>query len=130
MLISKQLTFYPPKSDENRKKQALWHCFLKQFDVSQLGYFAINLNYDMDAFFNIESWKDVYLLKHDNANLSTFVLNSPLFPNIPCSLLDSSVFLPYVKFEDTYRKLSIHLAPVFVIGPPKFQDWVAISIKS
>lgn len=35
---------------------------------------------------------------------------------------------------DKYRNLktfySVCLTPVFVIGTPKFQDWVAISIKS
>lgn len=92
------------------KKQALWHCLLKQFDSSQLGIFAHSVKYDMDEFFNIETWKDVYLLKHDNANLSTYVLDTPLFPDIPTTSLDSSVFIPYVKFEDTYKRLSIYLA--------------------
>ena len=49
-------------------------------------------------------------MKHDNANLSAYVLNTPLFPDIPITLLDSSIFLPYIKFEDTYKKLSIYLA--------------------
>lgn len=92
------------------KKQALWHCLIKQFDMSQLGIFAQSVGYDMDEFFNIEAWRDVYLLKHDNANLSAYVLNTPLFPDIPTTCLDSSVFLPYIKFENTYKNLSIHLA--------------------
>lgn len=92
------------------KKQSLWHCLLKQFDMSQIGIFAHSVGYDMDEFFNIEAWRDVYLLKHDNANLSAYVLNTPLFPDIPATLLDSSVFLPYIKFEETYKNLSIYLA--------------------
>lgn len=94
------------------KKQALWHCLLKQFDKSQLGIFAKSMNYDMDMFFNIESWKDIYILKHDNANLSTFVMETSMHPDIPLTFFefDSSVFTPFIKFEDTYRNLSVHLA--------------------
>ena len=64
----------------------------------------------MDAFFDIDSWKDVYILKHDNANLSSYVCDTPLFPSLPAGSLDISIFQPYQKFEATYKALSTYLA--------------------
>lgn len=91
------------------KKFALWHCLLKQFSFTQLSAFAASLDNDMSAFFDIDSWKDIYILKHDNANLSAFVADTPLFPDIPSGSLDLSVFQPFVRFEKTYKALSIYL---------------------
>jgi hypothetical protein len=82
---------------------------LNQFSNTQLSAFAASLDNDMSAFFDVDSWKDIYILKHDNANLSAFVADTPLFPDIPSGSLDLSVFQPFVRFEKTYRALSIYL---------------------
>lgn len=36
----------------------------------------------------------------------------------------------YIVYNNTKEDLLTWISPVFVIGTPKFQDWVAISIKS
>ena len=74
MLISRQLTFCPQKSDENRK------------------------------------------------NIASFLGVGDIYQNIYHELTY------YGDESDTLEFKSS--APVFVIGTPKFQDWVAISIKS
>lgn len=92
------------------KRFALWHCFLKQFNFAQLSNFALSVDNDIDAFFDIESWKDVFILKHDNANLSTFVFETSLSPSLPAGTLDVNIFLPYQRFEATYKALCIYLS--------------------
>lgn len=92
------------------KRFALWHCLLKQFSFAQLSNFALSVDNDIDAFFDIDSWKDVFILKHDNANLSTFVFETSLFPSLPVGTLDVNIFLPYQRFEATYKALCIFLS--------------------
>lgn len=91
------------------KKFALWHCFLKQFTNSQLSIFSSFIGNTEDTFFDIERWKDIYILKHDTANLSAFVTETSPFPEIPSGNLDYTILQPCIMFENTYKALCIYL---------------------
>ena len=108
MLISKQLTFYPQKSDENRKSVLSerlvmgFVCEGEQFTVAP----AVAERLDVV----------VAAVRREFGQLLAESLH----------LLRSVA----VVGEEAPREASVLVCPVFVIGTPKFQDWVAISIKS
>lgn len=90
------------------KKQALWHCLLKQFSPTQLKMFFYNFGDSFENFWNVDTWENVYYLRHDNIALSDILLDSSMFPDIPI-ISDVLTFedLNYYKdFEENYCKLS------------------------
>lgn len=91
----------------NFKNYAFWHCFLKQLNVVQLASRFRALDYDIDAFFDVDNWRTFYLLQHDSVTLSS----CDYF--FEATHEDVARLLPYLvrykHFEELYIRLSITL---------------------
>ena len=90
------------------KKQALWHCLLKQFSPTQLKMFYYKFGENKDNFWNVDFWENVYYLRHDNIALSDILLTSSMFPDVPI-ISDKLTFEElnyYNDFEENYCRLS------------------------
>lgn len=61
-----------------------------------------------ENFWNVDTWENVYYLRHDNIALSDILLDSSLFPDIPIisDVLTFEDLNYYNDFEDNYCKLS------------------------
>ena len=86
-------------------KHALWHCLLKQFSYVQLRQYYYKFGND---FWNVDTWENVYYLRHDNIALSDILLTSSMFPDIP-PISDNLTYEElnrYKDFEENYCRLS------------------------
>lgn len=90
------------------RKQALWHCLLKQFSPTQLKMFFYKFGDSFENFWNVDTWENVYYLRHDNIALSDILLDSSMFPDIPIisDVLTFEEINYYKDFEENYCKLS------------------------
>lgn len=86
-------------------KHALWHCLLKQFSFTQLRQYYYKFG---DDFWNVDTWENVYYLRHDNIALSDILLTSSMFPDIPptSDYLTYEEMNKYKDFEENYCRLS------------------------
>lgn len=86
-------------------KHALWHCLLKQFSPTQLRMFYYKYGED---FWNVDTWENVYYLRHDNIALSDILLDHSMFPDIPptSDYLTYEEINKYKDFEENYCRLS------------------------
>lgn len=87
------------------KKQALWHCLLKQFSPTQLRMFYYKYGED---FWSVDTWELVYTLRHDNIALSDILLEHSMSFDIPptSDALTYEVINQYKDFEENYCRLS------------------------
>lgn len=85
------------------KRAALYHCLLSSLNELQLSNMFDKFGCSVERFFDVDSWRTFYDLRHDSVTLSSCDLPYP-------TTCHSLKFLePYAIFEKSYKALSIYL---------------------
>lgn len=89
------------------KNLALWHCLFRTLNEVQLASCFRALNYDVNAFFNIENWRTFYMLRHDSVTLSS--CDYPFVATDDDVAAVSPLITYYSHYEELFVNLSIEL---------------------